>query len=336
MVETEYVESPCQGQELSGSWPRRIMNPSPSLLGAGLEMLMAMVFLLGACDPGGNTAPSPPPGVLEFLGAEQVRAQSPVQGLAYYQLDNRDEPWAVHLLRMEMDRCELGLKVLEAPAGNGVADGRATVSELALQAGSSVLAAVNGDFFTPEGRPLGTEVVGGVPRRILARPVLAWRPGGRAWMGYPEVRDDSLLALGWLLPREKGDSVTQAVGGFPLLLLQGSRVGDLEVEDRPSFASERHPRTAAGFDEDDDLLWIVVVDGRQPEHSVGMSLPELADLMAALEVEDAINLDGGGSSVMVVEGEVMSSPSDSEGQRPVGNALGILLDPSFCQIRGEI
>jgi exopolysaccharide biosynthesis protein len=65
-----------------------------------------------------------------------------------------------------------------------------------------------------------------------------------------------------------------------------------------------------------------------------MTLPELASLFEILGVEDAINLDGGGSSVMVVEGEAVSHPSDMEGERPVVNALGVKWDEVLCRTRG--
>jgi exopolysaccharide biosynthesis protein len=65
-----------------------------------------------------------------------------------------------------------------------------------------------------------------------------------------------------------------------------------------------------------------------------MTLPELTALFEALGVRDAINLDGGGSTVMVVGGEAVSHPSDAEGERPVVNALGIRWDPAFCDLGG--
>jgi hypothetical protein len=149
-------------------------------------------------------------------------------------------------------------------------------------------------------------------------------------MGTPTLQEDSVLRVGWELPRLQGDGETEVIGGFPLLLSRGERVGDLEVSQRPSFAAERHPRTAVGFDNDQDLLWVVVVDGRQPGYSVGMTLPELTLLFEALGVEEALNLDGGGSSVMVWNGAAVSRPSDADGERPVVNALSIRRDPGFC------
>jgi exopolysaccharide biosynthesis protein len=63
---------------------------------------------------------------------------------------------------------------------------------------------------------------------------------------------------------------------------------------------------------------------------MGMSLPELAGLLETLGTEHAINLDGGGSSVMVVGGRPVSNPSDADGERPVVNALAVRRDSTLC------
>ena len=77
--------------------------------------------------------------------------------------------------------------------------------------------------------------------------------------------------------------------------------------------------------------WLVVVDGRQGDYSTGMTLPELADLFQLLGATEALNLDGGGSSVMLLRGRRVSRPSDAEGERPVVNALLIVEDPGGCR-----
>jgi exopolysaccharide biosynthesis protein len=82
----------------------------------------------------------------------------------------------------------------------------------------------------------------------------------------------------------------------------------------------RNPRTAAGIREDGSLV-LVVVDGRNPEHSIGASIPEMAGLMRHLGAIDAINLDGGGSSAMVVNGELVGIPSDMTDERAVSDAI---------------
>jgi hypothetical protein len=87
-----------------------------------------------------------------------------------------------------------------------------------------------------------------------------------------------------------------------------------------TFVAGRNPRTLAGVRADGTLL-LVTVDGRRPGWSVGMTLPEAARLMRRLGASDALNLDGSGSSTMVIRGEVVNRPSDRVGERPVSNGL---------------
>jgi exopolysaccharide biosynthesis protein len=70
------------------------------------------------------------------------------------------------------------------------------------------------------------------------------------------------------------------------------------------------------------FVWLAVVDGRQ-ETSVGMSFAELQRLADRLELTDALNLDGGGSSTMVVRGKIVNRPSDTAGPRAVSDAIGV-------------
>jgi exopolysaccharide biosynthesis protein len=83
----------------------------------------------------------------------------------------------------------------------------------------------------------------------------------------------------------------------------------------------RHPRTAIGWN--GRRLFLVVVDGRQPPWSDGMTLDEMTWLFQRLRATDALNLDGGGSSALVLNGRVVNRPSDREGERAVGNALAL-------------
>jgi len=330
MVKQEYADVRPEGQKRV-SPARATTGKNMGLTGITSGFVWLFLSLVPACSPGGEPPPSVPDPVVAFVGATEVQVVPSGPGLAYYSLRNLDEPWAVHILRVDLSHCELGLEVLEAPVSQGEGRGWSRVSELLAVAGDGIQGGVNGDFFTAEGLPVGTEVVSGTTRRVLDRPALAWRPTEDPWVGVPEVLRDSVLVLGWELARFQSDGETEVIGGFPLLLVDGEIVGDLEVSERPSFAAERHPRTAVGFDLHEEVLWVTVVDGRQPDYSMGMTLPELAGLMEALSVEDAINLDGGGSSVMVVRGAIVSRPSDADGERPVVNALGIRRDSAFCR-----
>jgi len=115
--------------------------------------------------------------------------------------------------------------------------------------------------------------------------------------------------------------VRLAIGGGPRLV----RDGRISVENRgerfaASFASRRHPRTGLGLR--DGTLVLVTVDGRQPGYSDGMTLPEFAQLFVDLGCKEAMNLDGGGSTTMVVRNQVVNSPSDGAPRR-VANGLGL-------------
>ncbi len=114
------------------------------------------------------------------------------------------------------------------------------------------------------------------------------------------------------------------VGGVPILMLDGKVLNDWQAEGaRKGFAEERHPRTAVGQRRDGSWVF-VIVDGRRPSLSIGVTLKELADTMASLGCVSALNLDGGGSSTMVLDGRLMNSPSDAGKERTVGDAIIIM------------
>jgi uncharacterized protein YigE (DUF2233 family) len=116
--------------------------------------------------------------------------------------------------------------------------------------------------------------------------------------------------------------VTWAIGAGPMIL----RKGEITVEaTEEGFARTSipgiHPRTAAGVTSEGHLI-LMVVDGRQPE-SRGVNLAELADLMRSAGAVDALNLDGGGSSTMIVNGHLLNRPTGGSFQRPVMSAVVI-------------
>ena len=75
----------------------------------------------------------------------------------------------------------------------------------------------------------------------------------------------------------------------------------------------------------DGKFLMMTVDGRQPGVSVGMSLQELAEYLFSLGAVDAMNLDGGGSTTMFLDGKVVNTPSDKEGERKIGDAIVVTL-----------
>jgi exopolysaccharide biosynthesis protein len=111
------------------------------------------------------------------------------------------------------------------------------------------------------------------------------------------------------------------LGAGPRLVTAG-RIDVTDVRERmiPTFATDLHPRTAIGALADGRAL-LLVADGRRPPERVGMALDDLARLLIELGAVEAINLDGGGSTTMVVKGQVMNFPSDPTGERPVSDAI---------------
>ncbi|MBC5809134.1 MAG: hypothetical protein DLM53_08490 [Candidatus Eremiobacter antarcticus] len=124
------------------------------------------------------------------------------------------------------------------------------------------------------------------------------------------------------------NDVFNAVGGGPLLMQDGKTVNDANAPSADE-TNVRNPVTAAGVSADGNRLWLVVVDGRAPGYSVGLTRPQLASLLQALGARDGIAFDSGGSSEMVVrdEGElsvrVAGSPSDGR-ERAVADGLFVV------------
>ncbi len=81
---------------------------------------------------------------------------------------------------------------------------------------------------------------------------------------------------------------------------------ELLVDGKPATEpnDNRHPRTAVGVTKDGRHLILLVIDGRQPKHSIGASLHDTARWLFALGAHDGINLDGGGSTILVIEGGI--------------------------------
>ena len=122
--------------------------------------------------------------------------------------------------------------------------------------------------------------------------------------------------------KEEWQKATNIIGGGPQLI-KDSRVDITNTAEKilPAFVSDLHPRTAIAKLKSGELL-LVTVDGRQTA-SIGMSLTMLADLLIEFGATDAINLDGGGSTAMVIRNKLVNKPSDTTGERPVSDAIMI-------------
>ncbi|MCS7018970.1 MAG: phosphodiester glycosidase family protein [Cytophagales bacterium] len=115
---------------------------------------------------------------------------------------------------------------------------------------------------------------------------------------------------------------SEIMGGGPMLIWKGT-VFITDKEEWFTQIAGTHPRTAVGLDRKGRLL-LLVVDGRQSGYSEGVTFSELAAIFLGLKANYAINLDGGGSSTMVVKGKVINRPSDKNGERKVASILAVI------------
>ncbi len=204
-------------------------------------------------------------------------------------------------------------------------------------------------LYTPSFGPDSDTAPAGVEWQLSGKPLRVQER--REDEGKTQIpRDGAVLSYGGtILPTglealERGQAVTLAphfqtalgtlsdqwaeaadvIGGAGLLIYRGRRLEDWTEEQlRAAFDTERHPRTVIGTGAN-GTVWIITVDGRNPGLSLGMTFKELQRLAAGLNLTNALNLDGGGSTTMVVRGQVVNHPSDPTGPRKVSDALVVI------------
>jgi len=233
-------------------------------------------------------------------------------------------PLVVHIVTVDLNAPGIGLLVTPGRlTGNRQLPAR-TTSQFLLEFDLQI--AINGDFFTP------------------------WRSNS-PWDYYPHVGDPvdvfgfassrgAIYSAGmpghptlYISPDNQAQfhapvgTVYNAISGNGIFLEQGlaQAAGSAPYYDTPQ------PRTAIALDGKGRSMLIVVVDGRQPNYSEGVTLAELAELVARYGGNTALNLDGGGSTTLVARGKTgqpvqLNSPIDNRipgRERPVANHLGI-------------
>lgn len=202
-----------------------------------------------------------------------------------------------------VDLCAPGVSV-RATKGD---ERQRTVSSFGALVGAQ--AAINGDFFTYQGYGTNGPAMG----------------EGEAWGGvdHDYVAPVQFGAQRVAIPPHEGTGGLEAwarevVSGHPTLIAGGQARNN----NGDALCTARHPRTALGLSADRTTLYLVVVDGRATNR-IGMTCDELVALFGELGAADAVNLDGGGSSAMWLDGPgVVNHPSDGN-QRVVANHLAI-------------
>jgi hypothetical protein len=259
------------------------------------------------------------------------------QGIQYQRLVRQD-PRALVIHVVTVDLRQEGISLLVTP-GDAKAEQplKARTTSQFLQE-FELQIAINGDGFTPwySNGPLDYYPKAGDPVTPLGL------SASRGEVYAPNPQNHPVLYISrnnqarFNTPPGK---IYNAISGNPMLVMQGRvAVGGKDNplgQDDDSPSEQPQPRTAIGLDKNNRKLILVVVDGRQPGYSEGVTLRELAQIMIEAGALTAMNLDGGGSSTLARQGEgsrarVLNSPIDSRipgRERNIANHLGVYAKP---------
>lgn len=278
-----------------------------------------------------------------------ARADAPVErpypAVAYaHEEITSPAPQRIHVARIDLSHPDVKVR---AAAGGADPDGagpwQTTLmrpTDVAEREGFDVV--INGDFFAhlsgkdAEGAAALKEFRGGIPAKVSGPAVT----GGKLWGPTTKPR------ASFLIDRRKRPAIAvvqdppadaaEVVAGSDVIVRNGKNVAPPGL--KPGFARGPHPRTAVGIADEGKTLLLIVVDGRKKGVATGMSLSELADVMLKHGAKQAVNLDGGGSSVLAIRDpqtgamRIRNTPSDGR-ERVVANVLGVTVTKNPAMTR---
>jgi hypothetical protein len=268
------------------------------------------------------------PAIAPATAAEDA-AGKPFPGITCRTEIRQSPPHRLFVAEIDLANPRLRLRV--APGGpdpDGPGKWQTTLlqpTRIAAREGMGLV--VNGDFFLT--RPANDNAGPGYRAGVWGAVVGSAASNGKVWSTSPAprpclvVNHDGSVRIATVA--EPSPAAREVIAGNTMLVDHGAAV--------PHHDQTRHPRTVVGLrGAGGTTLVILVVDGRKPDVAIGMTYAELATEMLRLGCRHALNLDGGGSSVMAVrEGStgafrILNSPSDGR-ERPVANVLGVAVTP---------
>jgi exopolysaccharide biosynthesis protein len=270
-------------------------------------ILLSVLLVLTACTSKES---------MELTSSETIAQHVVWKVIKTNELDINGLPASINILDVDLKKFDGDIDLAWYP------EDLIITSEIALE--HNALAAVNGSFFDMKVggawvflQDDGKQVAGNKSKVIFSHngAFAEDTKGNIVILERPETD--------W----EADPTYDYVMSSGPLMIYEG----DIYPMDSVAFNLDRHPRTAVGLTKDKHLI-LVTVDGRQKD-AVGMSIPELTELMKDLKCVDALNLDGGGSTTMYIKGEdhqgIVNYPTDNrtfdhEGERPVSNAILVL------------
>ena len=276
---------------------------------------------------------------------EKINQNLP-DGIKVYKGKNNIMPLKAWYAEVDVSLQDMSVRVVRSQD----TDRKETLSEFADNLNACIV--VNGGYFILDKHPTDhvgllmsnniiyspaiTSVLRGSTRYFLTRSALGIHDDNHIDIAWIASRNDSVYE--WHAPVLNQQNIPQssldysqavpwnvrdALQAGPVLITDGEI--NITVDEEVFFSSEIpniHPRTAAGYTSDGRFI-LMVVDGRQAS-SRGVYLQELAVMMDNLDCVEAINLDGGGSSGMVVNGKILNRPTGTTAQREVMSAIAVL------------
>jgi exopolysaccharide biosynthesis protein len=272
--------------------------------------------------------------VLLTAFARAEMPERPYPAVVYkYERRSAPVPQKIHVVGIDLTNPYVKVKV--SPGGadpDGDGPWQTTLmppTKIADREGFDVV--INGDFFSAfntkdaEGAAAQKQFTGGRPASVTGPAVTdgkLWGPSNKKRAAFL-IDANKQVACAKL--QDPPADAQQVVAGSDILVKDGKNVAP---EPTPGFSKGPHPRTAVGIADGGKTLLLVVIDGRKKGEAVGMSLRETADVMLKYGATEAVNLDGGGSSMIAIrdpksgELKILNQPSDGR-ERSVANVLGV-------------
>ena len=247
-------------------------------------------------------------------------------GITYYrEVSLYPHPMVAHVLVIDTKTANINLLVTPPDETTGAPLKARTTSQFMQEFGVQI--AINGDGFSPWWSRNPADYYPHVGDPVTPNGYAA--SNGKSYSDGNEptlyISRRNYLTFDYN-PSQRPSRIYQAISGERMLVLKGESVPGLDN-------STRNPRTAIGTNQNGRYLILVVVDGRQPFYSDGATFVELANLLIEHGAYVGMNMDGGGSSTMVIVGSdgkslILNSPIDNYipgRERPVANHLGIFV-----------
>jgi hypothetical protein len=288
----------------------------PILLGMGLLALPLVLY-----------------GWLHFLRPpREPYTQALFQGITYQRkIRVLPRPAVIHIVAIDLSTP--GVKALVTPSSPSTTDMQTTArTTSAFLQEFKLQLAVNASFFYPfkEKTPWDYYPRAGEGAKVLGQSISnqqRYAPPRQGWAALCFLAHRAQVFPNGECP----PGTIHAVAGIVVLVESGQPAYhnfDAKADRRP------YSRVAAAIDKTGQKLWLVLVDGKQPLYSEGATIFELAEIMADLGVDTAINLDGGGSTTLVIDtpagAKVLNAPMHTKlpmRERPVANHLGFYASP---------